>query len=250
MRTFHYSTFCNENSRNTLPTPSEIRAISKKSGKCHISFNYPSSVKIPSFGLLVKYRANVTVIEAQTQIMLHEYLKDQVPIPTVFAWAEDGGQVFIYMSLIDSETLQERWSDMNKNERQALEQDSHSPYIRSLSRPPLNKIFLSSHPELTGPFQDTNAVQKFQDAYRIKISEEVPIIFTHDDFVPPNILLSPGPNPGMAAIIDWGQAGWYPAYWEYCKARRRTKYLPMILHPVDEEAIYHPWLHFVLSKGI
>ncbi|KAE8394998.1 kinase-like domain-containing protein [Aspergillus alliaceus] len=279
MGIFHYSTFCNESSRNTLPTPSEIRAISKKSGECHISFNRPSPVKIPSLGLLVKYGADVTVVEARTQMMLHEYLKDQVPIPTVFAWAEDGGQVFIYMSLIDGETLQERWSDMNENERQsvckelrhmvkawrALEQDSHSHYIGSLGRLPLNEIFLSSHPELTGPFQGANAVQKFQDACGIEIGEEVPIVFTHDDFVPPNILLSPGPNPGVAAIIDWGQAGWYPAYWEYCKARRvrldpesfndamqeewRTKYLPMILHPVDE-AIYHPWLYFVLSKGI
>ena len=29
-----------------------------------------------------------------------------------------------------------------------------------------------------------------------------------------------------------------------------TKYLRMILDPVDDETIYHPWLYFVLSKGI
>ena len=91
-------------------------------------------------------------------------------------------------------------------------------------------------------------------------------MFTHDDLVPPNIILSPGPNPKVVAILDWGQAGWYPAYWEYCKARRvrldpkyfndatqeewHTKYLPMILDPVDNEMYYHPWLYFVLSKGI
>jgi hypothetical protein len=70
----------------------------------------------------------------------------------------------------------------------------------------------------------------------------------------------------VAAIIDWAQAGWYPAYWEYCKARWikvnpayfedafqddwRAKYLPTILDPVDDETYYHPWLYFVLSKGI
>jgi hypothetical protein len=101
----------------------------------------------------------------------------------------------------------------------------------------------------------------------IEISGDVPIIFTHDDLVPPNILLSPGPNPKVASVIDWGQAGWYPTYWEYCKARWvrldpeyfndaiqeewRTKYLPIVLDPVDDEIYYHhPWLYFVLSKGV
>ena len=95
---------------------------------------------------------------------------------------------------------------------------------------------------------------------------EVPMVFTHDDLVPPNIILSSGPNPVVADAIDWGQAGWYPSYWEYCKARRigpnpkyfdndldeewKTKYLPTILDTVDNETVYHPWLCFVLSKGI
>lgn len=90
-------------------------------------------------------------------------------------------------------------------------------------------------------------------------------MFTYDDLVPPNILLSRGANPRVEAIIDWAQAGWYPSYWEYCKARRvrldsehfndamqeewHTQYLLMILDPVDDETIYHPWLYFVLSKG-
>lgn len=127
-------------------------------------------------------------------------------------------------------------------------------------------MFLESHPECTGPYTGADAVQRFQDACGIDISSEAPIVFTHDDLVPPNILLSPGPNPKVVAIIDWAQAGWYPAYWEYCKARRITllpedfdtalqeewhaRYLPMILDPVDDETIYYPWLWFVLSKGI
>lgn len=123
-----------------------------------------------------------------------------------------------------------------------------------------------SYPELVGPFQGVNAVQQFQDACRIEISDDTPVMFTHNDLVAPNILLSPGSNPKVAAIIDWGQAGWYPAYWEYCKTwwirvhpalfddatqeEWRTKYLPRILDPVDEEACYYPWLYFALSKGI
>lgn len=130
----------------------------------------------------------------------------------------------------------------------------------------MQEVFLESHPELAGPFHGANAVQQFQDACGIEINSEVPIVFTHNDFVPPNILLSSGPDPKVAAIIDWGQAGWYPAYWEYCKARRvrvdpeyfddsvqeewHKKYLAMILDPEDDDAYYKPWLWFVLSKGI
>ena len=78
--------------------------------------------------------------------------------------------------------------------------------------------------------------------------------------------MSSGPNPKVEAVLDWAQAGWYPAYWEHCKARRVkldpkvfsdamqeewwSRYLPMILDPVDDESCYYPWLRFVLSKGI
>lgn len=60
-----------------------------------------------SLGLIVKYGADVTVVEAQTQMMLREQLS-RVPIPEVFGWTEDGSQRFIYMSLIEDKTLQER----------------------------------------------------------------------------------------------------------------------------------------------
>ncbi|KAH8435331.1 uncharacterized protein LDX57_012960 [Aspergillus melleus] len=139
-------------------------------------------------------------------------------------------------------------------------------YVGSLDNQPLNEIFLSGHQVLAGPFYGADAVQEFQNGCDIEIDGEVPVVFTHDDLVPQNILLSPGPSPVVAAIIDWGQSGWYPAYWEYCKARRvglnpeyfnddladewRTKYLPTILNPVDDETVYHPWLWFVLFKGI
>lgn len=39
--------------------------------------------------------------------------------------------------------------------------------------------------------------------------------FTHGDLVPRNILVRDG---CVAAIIDWGFAGWYPEYWEFTKA--------------------------------
>ena len=125
-----------------------------------------------------------------------------------------------------------------------------------LGNQPLNEVFLFDHPQFTGPFDGVDAVQKFQKGCDIEIDGEIPVAFAHADLVPPNILLSHGPNLSVTAVIDWGQSGWYPAYWEFCKARRirarpeyfddtmeeewNTKYLPTILDPVDYETIYHP----------
>lgn len=92
--------------------------------------------------------------------------------------------------------------------------------IGSFGKQPLKEVFLESHPGLARPFQGANAVRRFPDACGIEINIEVSIMFAHNDLVPPNIILSPGSNPKEAVIIDWGQAGWYPAYWEYYKARR------------------------------
>lgn len=69
---------------------------------------------------------------------------------------------------------------------------------------------------------------------------DVPIVFTHGCLHPRNILVSAGPNPRVVSIIGWEQAGWYPTYWELCKARRECSlrgglgdwenhYLPLIL---------------------
>ncbi|KAJ5928402.1 hypothetical protein N7466_007358 [Penicillium verhagenii] len=258
------SSFFREHRASALPTPAEVRLINKESGNFRgTMFNRPPPVKFPSLGLIVKYGADATVTEAETQIMVYNRLKGKVPVPEVYGWTKDGRQVFIYMSLIKGETLEQRWGALNNDEREAVckELNGMVKAWRSLEHPDQ-----ALYVDLAGPFHGADAVQKFQNGCDIDIDGDVSVVFTHDDLVPPNIMLSPGPNPEVAAIIDWGQAGWYPAYWEYCKARRvrpnpeyfdddldeewNTRYLPTILDPVDDETVYHPWLWFVLSKGI
>ena len=139
---FPESSFFQQGRGPALPTPAEIRAINKELG--HVVAT--PAVIIPSLGLVVKYGRRVTVAEAQTQMMMREVLQGQVSVPEVFGLTEDGGQRFIYMSLIEGETLQERWADMNEDERRAvceelkravkvwkaLEQDKHDRYIGEL----------------------------------------------------------------------------------------------------------------------
>ncbi|KAL1835870.1 hypothetical protein VTJ49DRAFT_5963 [Mycothermus thermophilus] len=82
---------------------------------------------------------------------------------------------------------------------------------------------------------------------------DVPVVFTHGALHPRNIIVTPGPNPRIVAIVGWEQAGWLPAYWELCKARwecaRRgrlgggweAKYLPWILDAEGLGANLREW---------
>ncbi|KAK2591449.1 hypothetical protein QQS21_010858 [Conoideocrella luteorostrata] len=271
-----------EKRASALPPPDKIRALNRESGHIRAdSFDCPPPVRIPELGLLVKYGSHVTVHEAKTQMIIREKLLGRVPIPEVFGWIVDGRQVFIYMQLIQGETLEERWHNLDGAERRSIcsqlgtmvaawrsltPPDDLGCYIGSLCGQPLNDIFLQHRPELVGPFEGPDAVEQFQNACGIDIPQRSAIVFTHADLVAPNIMLSTGPDPTVVAVIDWAQAGWYPSYWEFCKARRvelaaqyfngdiqdewRAKYLPLVLDAVDDETCYHPWLYFVLSKGI
>lgn len=84
-----------------------------------------------------------------------------------------------------------------------------------------------------------------------------PIKFTYGDLHRSNILArAAGKGPvRIMAVLDWHQAGWYPAYWEYCKAHWTAEigdewvdtYLPKIMRPRPE--VYDYWNYFVLSRG-
>lgn len=71
--------------------------------------------------------------------------------------------------------------------------------------------------------------------------DDTPVVFTHGGVHPGNILISTGPNPRVVSILDWSQAGWYPAYWEFCKARRAGS-KPGIPLPLDWETTYLWWI--------
>jgi hypothetical protein len=137
-RTFPDSSFFREHRASTLPTPAEVRAINEESGDIRgTSFNRPPPVKFPLLGLIVKYGADVTVTEAETQIMVYKQLNGKVPVPEVFGWTEDGSQGFIYMSLIRGETLMQRWGTLNDEERVAVckELNGMVKAWRSLEKP-------------------------------------------------------------------------------------------------------------------
>lgn len=92
---------------------------------------------------------------------------------------------------------------------------------------------------------------------RSLLLDDVSITFTHGDLHRSNIIVSPEGEGALRvlAIIDWHQSGWFPAYWESCKARWTARigeewvveYLPRILKPCVQ---YDYWDFFVLRIGV
>lgn len=75
-------------------------------------------VRYEHLGLVVKYgRApQVTVAEGQLLWALCRVLP-AVPVPEVYGWTHDNGQVFIYMELVQGVTLKQRWDLPDQEER-------------------------------------------------------------------------------------------------------------------------------------
>jgi len=66
------------------------------------------------------------------------------------------------------------------------------------------------------------------EPYRDLLPDTGNIYLTHGDLHRGNIIVSGTPGARkIVAVVDWEQAGWYPEYWEYCKA--------LIAEPYDQE---------------
>jgi Phosphotransferase enzyme family len=57
-----------------------------------------------------------------------------------------------------------------------------------------------------------------EDPYRTSLPDTRTIKLTHEDLHQGNIIISSAGPPRILAIVDWAHSGWYPDYWEYCKA--------------------------------
>lgn len=102
---FWDSTFFRNNGKGAeLPTPAAVRteAVKAKKGPWAIK---PYSVPFSSLGLVVKHGTHITVAEAQCLWAIRQRLGPRVPVPELYGWCTEGGEVFIYMELIQGTTL-------------------------------------------------------------------------------------------------------------------------------------------------
>ncbi|TVY19330.1 hypothetical protein LARI1_G002348 [Lachnellula arida] len=281
---FNESTYFSEDGPNSsLPSPAIVRATQKAR-----ELLSSMTVRFEDLKLVVKYGTEITLAEAQCLWEIRRLLPNQVPVPEVYGWCEDGGEFFIYMELIQGETLENKWESLSKPERidvcgqlrvmlselRSLKQNPEDQFLGQVNRQPLLDIMFTDETKPpAGPF---SSVKEFHDwlsfltkrglemhwpdpslipdPYRDSLPDNSPITFTHADLHPSNILVTSDAPYHVIAIIDWHQSGWYPDYWEYCKATYtaeyngewNTQYIPRF---VDIPECYDAWSFYVQSFG-
>lgn len=81
--------------------------------------------------------------------------------------------------------------------------------------------------------------ESFQDPWRASLPDTGETKLTHGDLHRGNIIVSSTGPPRVLAVVDWAHCGWYPDYWEYCKAAYtssykgewRNRWVPMFIEP-------------------
>ncbi|KAF4837692.1 hypothetical protein CGCSCA4_v011846 [Colletotrichum siamense] len=93
---------------------------------------------------------------------------------------------FMYMSFVEGDTLEERWSEVAEDERldvckepramvdawSAWGQDQSERYIGSHLKQPSNDIMLRDCPEKAGSFENPNTLKKFHSTCGIGINDK------------------------------------------------------------------------------
>jgi hypothetical protein len=107
------SFFTQLNAPSALPSPAEVRLLSNmQHGQ-----NRAQLIHFPSLRLIVKYGRTITIAEGQCLWAIRHLLIDVVPVPEVYGWCRDGGEVFIYMQLMRGRTLEELWQSLSIQEK-------------------------------------------------------------------------------------------------------------------------------------
>ncbi|KAF5852142.1 hypothetical protein GGP41_000883 [Bipolaris sorokiniana] len=150
------------------------------------------------------------------------------------------------MKLIQGPTLRERWPELSSADKQAICTDLRAMVssLRSLRDGESQKIIgtichgagedicVKEMPSVR-PFPSRAEFhdwlswswrrrvpdsQSIPDPWRVCLLDNGPIVFTHGDLHRGNIIVNATSPAKVVAIIDWQLSGWYPDYWEYCKA--------------------------------
>lgn len=118
---FADSDFCTRpgSSQHHLPEPVEVKTAARAAGHPKV-FGRPPPVVYPSLGLFVKYGGGLRVSEAKCLRFIRERLSGSVRVPEVYGWRVHDGQTFIYMELVEGDTLENLWPAINEENRTAV----------------------------------------------------------------------------------------------------------------------------------
>ena len=114
---FRDSSFFHNKGGSSLPSPNEVRDRAMRSNRYWP--NRPPPVCFPELALLVKFGTEITIAEGQCLWAIRRLLPS-VPVPEVYQWCRDGNQVFIYMQLVQGETLEKCWDGLSVSEKEEV----------------------------------------------------------------------------------------------------------------------------------
>ncbi|KAF8877888.1 kinase-like domain-containing protein [Infundibulicybe gibba] len=220
---------------------------------------------------LVKHGRLVRLAEALATLYISK--NTTIPVPHIFDVFTISGSTYIVQEYIDAPTLASVWEQLSTKEKKksviqlagiidqlrALPPPEKSGKVQAIDGGPC--MDPKVHPGEWGPF-DTHydfsefrhhaRVRTYPDDYmeaqislsRIK-NKSWRTVFAHGDLCPHNILWKDGK---IAAIVDWGRAGWFPEYWDYARASLGTnidewwELLQDHVHQYPDELEVEDWL--------
>ena len=111
--------FLNQTGDLELPSPDQVREqaqILDRYKRPGIS----KPVNFPSLGLTVKFGSDITLAEGQCLWVIGRVLRNKVPVPEIYGWRHDDGEVFLYMQQVKGVTLEECWERLNDGQRRGV----------------------------------------------------------------------------------------------------------------------------------
>jgi hypothetical protein len=220
----------------------------------HLSHGKDSQVARVKEIFAVKYGRDVDLLEGRNMVFVAQHLSNwQIRVPKVFALFEDtrSGRKFIVTEWIQGHLLSQVWNSLPKNRKDyfAMKLCRASRNLRAIPAPAGGQwygsvdgsgvrdrllqrdgmappVFTNENQLLytlansylfAGPIQEdglpglATAIIGLDSALRGHTA-----VFTHAELYPWHIIVAD--DDGSPVVMNWENAGWYPAYWEYCMA--------------------------------
>lgn len=189
---------------------------------------------------VVKINKSNDTTEVHILDHIHQH-SQQIPAPIPFGMITIGKWSYTFMSFISGIPLDRIWGNLTSQKKCLVRKQLNYLFIELRRLPiPSNEGYLgggtpqickaghrfkktsspiASEAQFNDFLLDDSWLEPAQlDYLRMSLPSDHPIVMTHGDVCPLNILVESEDAMDIAGIIDWETGGAYPEYWEYVNA--------------------------------
>ena len=243
--------FSESSPTNDYSAWSLLQAIGKGTVIWHLCGQFV--VKLNS-SVAVKFAEGMDTDEAITMSHIQNHASE-LPIPKSLGVARIDNINYHFMSFVEGVSLDNLWSSLTKSQKESIQTQLSVilRQVRSLPLPSDPAIGSGSPPcckdirvrtrisssrirteddfnafLLSNPFNTDWGVSPFYlRMIRSRMRTDHRMCVTHGDLRPTNIIVrrEHGDSIQINGLVDWGNSGVYPKYWEYVKALSLFRYL-------------------------